>query len=122
MSTNKIIRVYGIANCDTVKKARQWLQERGAHVEFHDFKKLGVTSEQLTAWSQAVGWEKLTNRQGTTWRKLAPEIQASVQETASALPVLQAHTSLIKRPVVEWTNGRVSVGFQPAVWQEYLGS
>jgi Spx/MgsR family transcriptional regulator len=118
MSTNKIICVYGIPNCDTVKKARAWLTAQGLAYEFHDFKKNGVHAAQLERWCQALGWEKLTNRQGTTWRKLNPELQASVIDTASALQVLQAHVSAIKRPVVEWDDGRITVGFQAETWAQ----
>ena len=90
MSTTKIIRVYGIPNCDTVKKARAWLTAQGLDYEFHDFKKLGVTAEQLATWMQAVGWEKLTNRQGTTWRKLDAAVQAQVTDAASAAALLRS--------------------------------
>ena len=118
MSTNKIIRVYGIPNCDTVKKARAWLSSQGLDYEFHDFKKHGVPADQLPVWMQAVGWEKLTNRQGTTWRKLDPSVQASVTDASSAAQVLQAHASVIKRPVVEWSDGRITVGFQADAWAQ----
>lgn len=120
MSTNKIIRVYGIPNCDTVKKARTWLSEQGLAYEFHDFKKQGVPSDRLSAWMQAAGWDKLTNRQGTTWRKLDPTVQASVTDAASAAQLLQAHVSAIKRPVVEWADGRISVGFKADDWAAAL--
>lgn len=120
MSTNKIIRVYGIPNCDTVKKARAWLTEQGLAYEFHDFKKQGVPADKLPIWMQAVGWDKLTNRQGTTWRKLDPTIQASVTDAASAALVLLANASVIKRPVVEWIDGRITVGFKAEAWQAEL--
>ena len=120
MSTNKIICVYGIPNCDTVKKARAWLTEQGLAHEFHDFKKQGVPADKLALWMQAVGWDKLTNRQGTTWRKLPPETQASVMDAASAQAVLQANPSVIKRPVVEWADGRITVGFKADTWQAAL--
>lgn len=119
MSTNNIIRVYGIPNCDTVKKARAWLTSQGMDYEFHDFKKQGVPADKLPQWTQAVGWDKLTNRQGTTWRKLDAGIQASVRDAASALPVLQSNPSVIKRPVVEWLNGRTTVGFNAEQWAEF---
>lgn len=117
MSTNKIIRVYGIPNCDTVKKARAWLTAQGLDYEFHDFKKQGVPADKLPSWMQAVGWEKLTNRQGTTWRKLDPTLQSSVVDAASAARVLQEHPSAIKRPVVEWADGDITVGFNAENWQ-----
>lgn len=121
MSTNKIIRVYGIPNCDTVKKARTWLTEQGLDYEFHDFKKQGVPADKLALWLQAVGWDKLTNRQGTTWRKLDSSVQASVTDATSAALLLQDHCSVIKRPVVEWADGRITVGFKADVWQAALG-
>lgn len=111
-----MITVYGIANCDTVKKARSWLTAQGLAHEFHDFKKLGVPGERLPAWEKAVGWEKLLNRQGTTWRKLDPAIQAGASDAAGAFAVMQEHASVIKRPVVEWPNGQVTVGFNPETW------
>ena len=122
MSTTKIIRVYGIPNCDTVKKARAWLTAQGLDYEFHDFKKLGVTAEQLATWMQAVGWEKLTNRQGTTWRKLDAAVQAQVTDSASAAALLQSHTSIIKRTVVEWMDGRITVGFKAEDWAASLNA
>lgn len=120
MSTNKIIRVYGIPNCDTVKKARTWLTQQKLEYEFHDFKKQGVPAEKLPIWMDALGWDALTNRQGTTWRKLEPAMQASVTDASSAAQVLQAHPSVIKRPVVEWPDGRITVGFKEQIWQAAL--
>ncbi len=120
MSTNKIIRVYGIPNCDTIKKARAWLTEQGLDYTFHDFKKQGVPAEKLAAWFATVGWDALTNRQGTTWRKLPPEVQASVTDAASAAAVLATNPSAIKRPVVEWPDGRTTVGFKADAWQQAL--
>lgn len=119
MSTNNIIRVYGIPNCDTVKKARTWLTEQGLNYEFHDFKKAGVPTDRLANWMAAVGWDKLTNRQGTTWRKLDPALQASVVNETSAAQVLQDHASIIKRPVVEWPDERITVGFKAETWQAF---
>ncbi len=111
-----MITVYGISNCDTVKKARAWLAAQGRVHEFHDFKKLGVPQARLPAWEQAVGWQKLLNRQGTTWRKLDAGVQAGATDAASALAVMQAHASVIKRPVVEWPSGQITVGFDPKTW------
>ncbi|MBA3595566.1 MAG: arsenate reductase [Polaromonas sp.] len=111
-----MITVYGIPNCDTVKKARAWLAAQGLGHEFHDFKKLGVPADRLRVWEQAVGWQKLLNRQGTTWRKLDLAVQAGATDAAGALAVMQAHASVIKRPVVEWPNGQISVGFDAVAW------
>ena len=108
------ITVFGIPNCDTVKKARTWLTANGQDFVFHDFKKLGVPADQLPQWLAGVSWEKLVNRKGTTWRKLDPAMQAAVTDDASAIALMLAHPSVIKRPVVVWGDGRVSVGFDAA--------
>ena len=107
------VTVFGIPNCDTVKKARLWLQDQGLAYHFHDFKKEGVPPDALARWMQAVGWEVLLNRKGTTWRKLDAALQASVTDTASAAALMQAQASVIKRPVVQWPDGRITVGFAP---------
>ena len=108
--------LYGIPNCDTVKKARAWLAERGAEAAFHDFKKQGVPRDHLDRWIAAAGWEKVLNRQGTTWRKLDAATQAGVRDAASAAALLLREPSAIKRPVVEWSDGSVTVGFAPDDW------
>lgn len=113
--------VYGIPNCDTVKKARAWLAERGVPYRFHDFKKQGVPPEHLARWQVGAGWDKVLNRQGTTWRKLPPEAQAAVTDAASAAALLQREPSAIKRPVVEWPGGAITVGFAPDAWSQRLG-
>ena len=113
---NNLVTVYGISNCDTVKKARSWLSEQGITYQFHDFKKQGVPAERLPQWMQAVGWEKLLNRQGTTWRKLDEETRNSAVDAPSAAAVMQEHASTIKRPVVEWTDGTITVGFKADDW------
>ena len=115
------ITLYGIPHCDTVKKARAWLTERGVAYAFHDFKKQGVPPEHLARWLAAVGWDKVLNRQGTTWRKLDAAAQATVQDAASAAELLMQQPSAIKRPVVEWGDGAITVGFAPDAWQQRLG-
>jgi arsenate reductase (glutaredoxin) len=110
-----MIILYGIPNCDTVKKARTWLGEQGIDYQFHDFKKQGVPPDQLARWAQAAGWEKLLNRQGTTWRKLDPALQASVHDSASAQTLMLANPSVIKRPVVDWGKD-ITVGFDAQGW------
>ena len=111
-----MIKLYGIPNCDTVKRARAWLAEQGIEYGFHDFKKAGVPDAHLQAWLKAAGWEKLINRQGTMWRKLSDEERAAVVDAASAAALAAAVPSVIKRPVVEWDDGRITVGFDAADW------
>jgi Spx/MgsR family transcriptional regulator len=109
--------LYGIPNCDTVKKARTWLAEHCVDYQFHDFKKLGVPEPDLDGWMKALGWEKLLNRRGPTWHKLDAEIQAGVVDAASARRVILLNSSVVKRPVVRWADGQITVGFDAAVWQ-----
>ncbi|WOP16379.1 ArsC family reductase [Ottowia sp. SB7-C50] len=115
------ITLYGIPNCDTVKKARAWLTERGVAYTFHDFRKQGVPPEHLARWLAAAGWDKVLNRQGRTWRKLDPAAQAAVTDAASAAALLLQQPSAIKRPVVEWADGAITVGFAPDAWQQHIG-
>jgi arsenate reductase len=103
--------VYGIPNCDTVKKARTWLSEQGVAFDFHDYKKQGVPADRLAAWVAAVGWEPLVNRQGTTWRKLDEATKSAVVDAASAQALMRANASVIKRPVIERDGQVLSVGF-----------
>jgi Spx/MgsR family transcriptional regulator len=114
-----MITLYGIPNCDTVKKARAWLTDNGQAYTFHDFKKQGVPADQLAQWAQSPGWEKLLNRKGTTWRKLDAATQAGVQDGASAQALMLANPSMIKRPVVDW-GSEVTVGFDAAAWATKL--
>jgi arsenate reductase (glutaredoxin) len=108
--------VYGIPNCDSVKKARTWLADHGLNATFHDFKKQGVPAAEVDIWLAAVGWETLLNRKGTTWRKLDADLQASVTDSASAKRVMLEHASTIKRPVIAWPSGHITVGFTPEQW------
>ena len=113
------IKVYGIPNCDTVKKARKWLDERGISYTFHDYKKQGADPERVAAWVEAVGWETLLNRRGTTFRAL-PEAEKSDLDGEKAVQLMVTHTSSIKRPVVEHPGGLL-VGFDPEAWDAALG-
>ena len=108
--------LYGIANCDTVRRARTWLRQQGREPRFHDFKKAGVPEDRLDAWLAAAGWERLLNRQGTTWRRLDDATRAAVVDLGSARRLLLKHPSAIRRPVVEWPGGVITVGFDAAEW------
>jgi arsenate reductase len=110
------ITLYGIPNCDTVKRARAWLAAQGIDAAFHDFKKAGVPPAHLDRWLDAAGWERLLNRKGTAWRKLDDATRDGVHDAASARAVMLAHASVIKRPVVEWDGQTVTVGFDPQEW------
>lgn len=108
------VMVYGIPNCSTVKKARSWLDEQGVAYTFHDYKKQGVPADRLDVWTQALGWEPLVNRQGTTWRKLDEATKAAVVDAASARALMLAQASVIKRPVIERDGQVLGVGFDEA--------
>lgn len=106
--------MFGIPNCDTVKKARAWLADRGVAYDFHDYKKSGIDRAHLESWADALGWEKLLNRAGTTFRKLPDDDKADI-DRARAIELMLAHPSAIKRPVVEHTGGLL-LGFKPDEW------
>lgn len=108
--------LYGIRNCDTMKKARAWLDARGVEYRFHDYRTEGVDEQRLRAWCAKVGWEKLVNRSGTTYRKLTDAEKASLDERR-ALALMQRQPSVIRRPVLEH-GGRLLVGFDPAAWHD----
>lgn len=112
--TQPRITLYGIPNCDTVKRARAWLADRPYDVQFHDFKKQGVPAAHLDRWIAAAGWERVLNRQGTSWPKLDDNTRAAVVDAASARAVMLQQPSCIKRPVIEWGDGAsapITVGF-----------
>jgi arsenate reductase len=113
--------LYGIPNCDTVKKARTWLQDHGIDFTFHDFKKQGLTPELVKAWLQDLDWTTLVNRKGTTWRNLPDERKAAIVDADSALALMLENPSVIKRPVVQGA-GLVTVGFSPAAFEEKFGA
>lgn len=114
------MKLYGIRNCDTVKKARKWLEEQGIAHDFHDFKKDGLDASQLQRWEQAVGWETLLNRRGTTWRKLPDEVRDTIG-AQSAHELMLENPSIIKRPVVEHGDN-VSVGFKADDWAKQFSN
>jgi arsenate reductase len=102
-------RIYGIRNCDTMKKAFAWLEARGIAYEFHDYKKAGVPAGKLKEWARRAGWEKLANTRGPTWRKIPEALRRDLTE-ARVLALLEANTSAIKRPIVE-AGSDLLVGF-----------
>jgi Spx/MgsR family transcriptional regulator len=112
------ITLYGIPNCDTVKKARAWLDAKGIAHAFHDYKKAGADPARLASWCQAAGWEKVLNRAGTTFRKL-PDAEREGLDAARAIALMSAHPSCIKRPIVEHPGGLL-VGFRDAEWEAAL--
>ncbi len=113
-----MIKVYGIKNCDTMKKAFVWLESNGVAYEFIDYKKAGVAESQLPDWNQRAGWEKLLNTRGLMWKKLTDEERSAVDE-AKALKLMAQYPSLIKRPVLDAGN-KLLVGFTPDNYAEQL--
>jgi arsenate reductase len=111
--------LYGIPNCDTVKKARTWLDGRGIAYTFHDYKKAGADAGKLAAWCHAAGWDKVLNRAGTTFKKL-PDADKADLDQAKAVAVMADNPSCIKRPIVEHPGG-ILVGFKEAEWAAALG-
>lgn len=112
--------VYGIKNCGTVKKAITWLNENEVSFEFHDYKKRGISKEKLQNWSSQLGPEQLINRKGTTWRRLDDRQKELVQEEAQAIEIMEANSSLIKRPLIEKEGKIITLGFDEAVYKEKL--
>ena len=112
--------IYGIKNCDTMKKARAWLDSHGIAYEFHDYKAAGAPKEKLKAWTSELGWETLLNRAGTTFRKL-PDADKEGLNERKALALMLEQPSMIKRPVLE-IGGKLLVGFKPEVYAKEVGA
>ncbi|MBZ8134302.1 ArsC family reductase [Afifella sp. IM 167] len=112
------VTIYGIRNCDTMKKARAWLEENGVDYAFHDYKSAGIERDKLRGWAGKVGWEKLINRAGTTFRKL-PEADKEGLDEAKAIGLMLENPSMIRRPVLE-KGGELLVGFKPAEYEAAL--
>jgi len=114
-----MITVYGIPNCDTIKKTRDWLDEHKIKYSFHDYKKSGITKTKLSAWSKTAGWETLLNKKSSTWRSLSPEAQKKVTNETTAIKVMMENNNIIKRPVIE--NGDVIlVGYNEEQFIKHL--
>ena len=114
----RAVTIYGIRNCDTMKKARAWLDGRGVAYAFHDYKTEGVERARIEGWAREVGWEALLNRAGTTFRKLPEQDKESLTET-KAIALMLDQPSMIKRPVLE-AGGKLIVGFKPETYDEAL--
>ncbi|HEV7379392.1 MAG TPA: ArsC family reductase [Dyadobacter sp.] len=116
-----MLTVYGIPNCNTVKKARTWLDEHKVAYTFHDYKKKGIIADKLKSWSEVFNWEKLVNKAGTTWKALSEEEKAAVNDLDAAVELMTDKTSVIKRPLIEDESGRaVLLGFSEAEYQKAL--
>ena len=113
------MKLYGIRNCDTVKKARAWLDRRGIAYDFHDYKAAGIDSGRLRAWADELGWERLLNRSGTTFRKL-PEADRQDLDEKRAVALMLAHPSMIRRPLLDLGDRRL-LGFSDALYEEAMG-
>jgi arsenate reductase len=120
MPKSKSITIYGIKNCDTMKKARAWLDQRGVTYAFHDYKAAGIERGALEGWAREVGWETLLNRAGTTFRGLPDKDKDGLTEN-KAIALMLAQPSMIKRPVLD-IGGKLLVGFKPEQYEKVLGS
>ena len=114
------LTVYGIRNCNTVKSALSWLSENNIDFEFHDFKSKGIAEDKLKEWCTQVGWQKLVNTRGTTWRQLPPVIQQSVRSQSAAIILMKEKTSVIKRPVIESDDKIITLGFDVDAFEKKL--
>jgi arsenate reductase (glutaredoxin) len=112
------MKLYGIPNCNTVKKARDWLDSHGVAYEFHDFKKQGLDSKTAENWLTQSPWEKLVNRAGMTWRNLGDAEKSAVTDNASAMNLMLSKTSVIKRPILEEGNKILALGFDETIYQQ----
>jgi len=113
--------VYGIRNCDTVKKARAWLDARGLAHRLHDLRTDGLAPAMLDVWLRRFDWTRLLNRQGQTWRRLDPAAQAGVVDAPTARALMLAQPTVIRRPVIDWGDGRWTLGYAPDDWPPATG-
>ena len=117
---NDTITVYGISNCDTIKKAKSWLDKNNVQYSFHDYRKQGLETEQIEHWVNILGWEALLNKRGTTWRKLANEVKDNV-DRASAIKLMLENPAIIKRPLLIRGN-EMMLGFSDSQYQTFLAT
>ena len=113
--------VYGITNCNTVKKCLEWLKKNKIDFEFYDYKKLGITASKLKEWSKQAGWENLINKKGSTWRQLDEATKESITNEKDAIGLMQEKTSIIKRPLIESNNKIVALGFDEETHEKAFG-
>ena len=113
------VKIYGIKNCDTMKKALAWCDAHGVAYEFHDYKKQGVPRDRLVEWCKNVGWKTLINTKGPTWRKLSPE-QQDITTQSKAVATMMEFSSVIRRPMVETAEGQLMVGFDPTMFESFV--
>jgi Spx/MgsR family transcriptional regulator len=114
------ITIYGIKNCDTMKKARAWLEKRGIDYQFHNYEAAGVEKDKLESWAKRTGWETLLNKSGTTFKKLPDKDKEGLNE-GKAIRLMLAQPSMIKRPVLELPKGKLLVGFKPEEYEKAMG-
>ncbi|MFM6994012.1 MAG: Spx/MgsR family RNA polymerase-binding regulatory protein [Sediminibacterium sp.] len=112
--------VYAIPNCNTVKKALDWMKANKIPYSFHDYKKLGISNAQLTNWSKQVGWEALINKKGTTWKLLGPEVQSTITNQKAAIALMAEKTSVIRRPLIEKNGNLIALGYDEIEYKKVL--
>lgn len=112
--------VYAIPNCNTVKKALDWMKANKIPYSFHDYKKLGISNAQLTNWSKQVGWEALINKKGTTWKLLGPEVQSTITNQKAAIALMAEKTSVIRRPLIEKDGSLIALGYDETAYKKVL--
>lgn len=116
----KKLFVYGIRNCDTIKKTLVWLSDHQIVYQFHDYKKEGISIEKLNHWADQLGWELLVNKRGTTWKKLDDSVKGRITDQTAATALMYEQTSLIKRPVIELDGTVLAVGFDESILRKKL--
>jgi Spx/MgsR family transcriptional regulator len=114
------VKIFGIPNCGSVKKARTFFEEKGIGYQFHDYKKLGIDEEHLKKWCEEFGWEKVLNRKGLTWRELDETLKNEIVDENTAIKLMKDNTSTIKRPVIQSDKGN-TIGFDEDVYQNLFG-
>ncbi len=110
--------LYGIPNCNTIKKARSWFENHGLEYHFYNYKTNPISTQQLKRWSAKFGWERLLNKQGTTWRKLSAADQVAIVNEETAFAILKAYPSIVKRPIIEKDQIPITLGFDPTQYEQ----